>query len=65
MFTDGATDPHNAADEEFGIRRPIEIARRKHAEPDELIEEIESEIAEFTVHTPMFNDFIVVALVAD
>jgi len=65
MFTDGATEPHNAADEEFGVKRLIDIALRKRTEPDDLIDEIESEIAEFTGHAPMFDDFTVVALAAD
>ena len=62
MFTDGATEPHNHADEEFGVARLIDIALRQRGDPDALINEIETAIASFTGHAPMFDDFTVVAL---
>jgi phosphoserine phosphatase RsbU/P len=65
LFTDGVTEPHNAQQEEFGVARIIDLSRIHGHTPAALIDAVERAIAEFSDHSPMFDDFTVVALRAE
>ncbi len=63
LYTDGAVEEKNPADEEYGLDRFVEeIQKRKDKPSQQIIEEIYQDIMEFSQATEQFDDFTVLIL---
>lgn len=60
LYTDGVIDAMNSSGERFGIARLIELCRE--STPENLLENIEKTIAEFTADTPQADDITMLAV---
>lgn len=65
IFTDGVPEAQNAAGEEFGEDRLLELCRMHAAEkPDILVEKVRQALKEWTEGAPQFDDTTLLALKA-
>jgi sigma-B regulation protein RsbU (phosphoserine phosphatase) len=63
MYTDGATDAFNQAEQEFGAERLAELlAMNADKTPDDLVAEIKRAINEFSGERVQFDDITLVAV---
>lgn len=63
LYTDGAVEEKNKDNEEFGLERFVqEIIKRKEKHPQQIIEEVYTEIVNFSESSEQFDDFTVLIL---
>lgn len=63
LYTDGAIEEKDSKDVEFGLERFVdEILKRKHKDPQTIIEEVYKEITDFSESSEQFDDFTVLIL---
>ncbi|MCB1179596.1 MAG: SpoIIE family protein phosphatase, partial [Leptospiraceae bacterium] len=63
LYTDGAIEEKNENDEEYGLDRFVEeIVSRKHLPVQQIIEEVYTDIREFSNSEEQFDDFTVLIL---
>jgi len=63
LYSDGVSEANNAAEEEFGVDRMVEVLRAYRDEPASVVvEQMVRRIDEFAGAAPQFDDITLMAL---
>jgi sigma-B regulation protein RsbU (phosphoserine phosphatase) len=63
MFTDGVTESHNIAHEEYGEQRLLELIKEvKHHNSFDIAQAISADVKKFAGNCPQFDDITTIVL---